>query len=1338
MNLAVHIRNTSTHQMLRSGWRTGVCALAVAACLGGLRAKANPTGMTVAQGSASATQSGSQLTVQAGQNAVLNWQSFNIRPGETTTFVQPSSTSIVWNRVLDPNLSQIWGTLNANGWVVLMNQNGFYFGPNSVINVGGLLVTTSPVAPESSGIGGLWQFNGTPPLASIINYGEIKAQTGGSIFLVSERIENHGTLSAPSGSIGLYAGKEVLISERPDGRGISASVKLPAGSVDNSGNIIADAGTISLHAQVVNQNGLLQANSVREVNGRIELVASEDLHLGENSVVQAKGDSAALSQGGVVNIRSGATFTDAAGSQVDVSGGLQGGDGGSVEISAPNISAFHSRLLGGAQAGWKGASVVLDPTDIILSSDGDGSAGSGTVLAGDNPDTLRLNVNSAFVGFNNIRIEATRDISLDPFTVWNLNDSPGRSDPGSMLTLEAGRNITFGDSSRIVGGMGWSMRLAAGVDFSSVSHSVRNGIGGIYLNGGPPDANDGRPNGSGALETADGSLSLEAGHEILLGSGFIRTVGGGSLVSGISGGNIDIKTGDGDVDAGTNPNWYRFSTSRSGSGYDIDPSGLGGIGTAYGGNVTINSGHDIISFIPTIGAYGAGDVSLTAANRILGKFLVRDGHGNIQAGTDFGSPSSPATLDLVSGGWDLHARDIYLNEVLNPNGVFNNNFVGIIGVGAGRVPFKFDYAPDAYVHLTGDDSVQLLGSNPAHASNNQNADRPPIYPPELVIHAGAGGVVLGNDVVLYPSPKGQLEITTTDGGSLRSAAGNFYQLIMSDSDSTDYRNFATGHAPIPLHLSDPDPVSLVIAGDLQNIFLRSPKRSVITVYGDALNFSFEGQNLSADDGKDNATRKPFDPVPVDAPAANYSGVWIKGDFFSRSDRTFTTLAGTPKDLQDAFFHIFQDPLYIADPDVAARLTYNPVTQTLGFQGRMTQANLNFLLHPLVRGYDQYGRPLFDAEFNPVLVPATFTMDAQALNDLYARSQDIPGSALAYNGLQIGGPGTFSVAVKSMDLGISHGIRSVGPLLNYSLAGLALPANTPLGANLTLDVQGDLTMTSSQIASFNGGNLSVTAGGSMNVGSQEQFTSDDTPKGIYTAHGGNVTVVANGTVDINGSRIATYDGGDVTVQSITDTVNAGAGARGVFTVTTAQKGANGVELRSDQFFGSGIVTFTRRDSQAKVGNILVNAGLDIIAAAGGILQLSFNGADAKHDALLTLCAGRDIRTPSGVLGDIIIEKAPNGKIEGLIISQSTTPPHLDAAPGAGGGPPSINVSGPQVAPPPPPPPPAPPQQATTEEEKKTVAPKKEDEDEEIQKKRTAAAPVLSKTTGRVTVILPNKP
>ena len=96
----------------------------------------------------------------------------------------------------------------------------------------------------------------------------------------------------------------MLLSERPDGRGMSMQVTLPGGSVDNEGRLIADGGTIAMHAQVVNQNGFIQANSVQNVNGVIELVASDQLTLGANSQIIASGDnSPAGSAGGNVTLQ---------------------------------------------------------------------------------------------------------------------------------------------------------------------------------------------------------------------------------------------------------------------------------------------------------------------------------------------------------------------------------------------------------------------------------------------------------------------------------------------------------------------------------------------------------------------------------------------------------------------------------------------------------------------------------------------------------------------------------------------------------------------------------------------------------------------------------------------------------------------------------------------------------------------------------------------------------------------------------------------------------------------------------------------------------------------------
>src|ERR1043166_7061401 len=111
-----------------------------------------------------------------------------------------------------------------------------------------------------------------------------------------------------------------------------------------------------------------------------------------------------------------------------------------------------------------GAAAVYRWTRSISSSAIPAAAASAPGRAGGagGPRTLLLNVNSAFIGFSQITLEATRDISLANFTTWNLNDSTGISDAGSLLTLRAGRNIVLGNSSHIAAGAGWSVKMFAG------------------------------------------------------------------------------------------------------------------------------------------------------------------------------------------------------------------------------------------------------------------------------------------------------------------------------------------------------------------------------------------------------------------------------------------------------------------------------------------------------------------------------------------------------------------------------------------------------------------------------------------------------------------------------------------------------------------------------------------------------------------------------------------------------------------------------------------------------------------------------------------------------------
>jgi filamentous hemagglutinin family protein len=1266
---------------------------------------ANPGGLSVASGSASAVASGSQLNVTASSGAVLNWQSFNIGAGETTIFQQPSATSVVFNQINSQSPSQIWGSLQANGIVVLENQSGFYFGPNAVVRVPGFVATTAAVTPRDFGSGAFWQFNGPPPQASIINYGQINAGQAGSVFLIAENIANHGTISAPGGNIGLVAGQQVLISDRPDGKGLSAQVTLPSGSVDNSGRIIADAGTIALNAQVVNQNGLVQADSVLQQNGAIELVASDDLRLGANSQILARGDNSGNSPGGFVTLKSGNNFSDENGSQIITTGGARGGDGGNVEISAPNILSLNSSMDASARAGSSGGQLLLDPTEIVLNTSGTGSAGTGTVTAGSSTGTLSLNVNTAFLNmnFSQITLQASDDITISPGVNWNLSASTGLT--SGLLTLQAGNNIIFGSSTSasaasIYDANNWSVNLQAGVNFTTglVQPGAAVGSGSILFYGGNSGVTTSQTLGS-FIQTSSGSITLTAGQSIEVGNGCINTVGGGDIVA---------KALSGDVNTGDNNNGYAFSAF----GYHIAAassiSGLpqvGGIATIGGGDVTLNAGNDVISepVIPASadnpangifgspgasGAYGSqpGNVTVVAGNQIFGNYLVRNGTGMLEAGVtvqngqvtqvlnpvaDIGSPTDPVSLNLVSGNWDAWAaQDLYIAEVRNPNGTFNPNKVrtslltpdadypgNIDASGNVTSPplsqaFLFDYAPDAGASFWAGNSITLgeiailpRVSSPASSTLPSNTSMPPIYPPQLTLEAGAGGINIDNyPIVLFPSSQGSLSITTHDGGSLngqffRSSANGLTGVIMSDSGLPDWNTFESGYATTPLHLLNPNfsplnnLVQLNIDGAISTFQLTASTAATISA-GSISDFSFTGQNLS--------------PLAV-------TSIDVAGDITYRGNLTTEPLTDPlPASLLNLNF------IPANDAAAVANLIYNASAETLSFIGQMNAQEEQYLLSPSILVLDNNGQPELGANGTPVTVPLALSAAQQSvIAQLYASSQT--ASQADRGGINLNGPGSFDISAQNIDLGISGGIN-VNPVPLPNLLSIA-PLGTP-GASLDISLTGNLEMTTTSI--INGGllgSIELNAGGQIDVGAQSGvYGAPGQARGIFTTSGGSVTVVAGGDVNVDGSRIATFDGGDLSVTSTTGDVNAGSGGNGsvsllavlqldangnldVFTSTPETGGgsANGIAV-----YGSGLIASTIGQSSVPVGNIAVSApNGSINADVGGIEQIAFNHNDGGG-SFIELDAGDNIDAGnSGVIGSNIRAQA-GGDISGVFV------------------------------------------------------------------------------------------
>ncbi|HZT51854.1 MAG TPA: filamentous hemagglutinin N-terminal domain-containing protein, partial [Stellaceae bacterium] len=104
-------------------------AFSFAAC----DAQAQLTGGQVVAGQAAISNptATSTLIRQSTPKAIINWTSFSIPKGSSVAFQQPSASAIALNRVTGGSISQIYGSLTANGQVWLSNPNGIVLGPGA-------------------------------------------------------------------------------------------------------------------------------------------------------------------------------------------------------------------------------------------------------------------------------------------------------------------------------------------------------------------------------------------------------------------------------------------------------------------------------------------------------------------------------------------------------------------------------------------------------------------------------------------------------------------------------------------------------------------------------------------------------------------------------------------------------------------------------------------------------------------------------------------------------------------------------------------------------------------------------------------------------------------------------------------------------------------------------------------------------------------------------------------------------------------------------------------------------------------------------------------------------
>ena len=367
------------HSVRRYPGSVKVGAMAVAACFASQVVIANPSNPVVVAGSATFAQTGSTLTVTNSNGAIINWDRFSIKAGETTHFAQSSASSSVLNRVLnDP--TAIYGTLSSNGRVWLINPAGILVGPGARIDTAGFVASTLNLRNEDF-LAGRKLFENTPGAGNVINQGEIRTPSGGSVYLVGSGVSNEGIIRTPQGETILAAGATVSLIDSAT-PGVKVDITGAAGNATNIGEITAEAGRVGIAGVIVRNSGVVNASSAVSEGGRVFLKASRDAYVDGNGRIVTTG-----TRGGRVEVL-GNRVTVAGAAEIDASGAAGGGKvlvGGDFQGRNPEV---------------QNAAVTLVGPDTRIKADATNVGNGGTVIVWSDDSTRAQGSISARGGAN--------------------------------------------------------------------------------------------------------------------------------------------------------------------------------------------------------------------------------------------------------------------------------------------------------------------------------------------------------------------------------------------------------------------------------------------------------------------------------------------------------------------------------------------------------------------------------------------------------------------------------------------------------------------------------------------------------------------------------------------------------------------------------------------------------------------------------------------------------------------------------------------------------------------------------------------------------------------------
>lgn len=461
-----------------------------------------------------------------------------------------------------------------------------------------------------SGNPGYFAFLGNP--GSVVNAGQLNVTSGQSITLLGGTVINTGTIAAPGGTITIAAvSSEKMVHISQAGSLLSLALPLETRAIPTTALTplslpqLLTGGNVPAATGITLQNGMIRLTSaqapipldpgtaiatgtlttaspsasvsaIRVLGDRVGILsATVDAsgrsggsilvggdYQGRGSIPtavqtfvsadsQIRADAFEHGNGGRVIVWADGT-TQFAG-HVSARGGIQGGDGGFVEVSGGEVLAFRGTVDTAAPLGQTGT-LLLDPTtlNIINGTTYTGGAGSlsnsiwefGEDIGTQTIGTTNLQL---LLGINNVTLQATDTIN------WlGTLDIDGIGTPGRSLTLQANGRINFAGSitDSVVGGDRLNLVLnsnADGIGAGSIqmtNASIFTGGGSITLGGGAdpvtiPAIEDGP--GLAGVRLVDTVLNSGGGAITIQGESFAGTPG---LVAE---GNSQILSGSGAI-----------------------------------------------------------------------------------------------------------------------------------------------------------------------------------------------------------------------------------------------------------------------------------------------------------------------------------------------------------------------------------------------------------------------------------------------------------------------------------------------------------------------------------------------------------------------------------------------------------------------------------------------------------------------------------------------------------------------------------------------------------------------------------------------------------------------